>query len=434
MPDIADVKPRSLDLREKCQETGAKVAELRSIPRDKRTDEQNTELKAFAAELGALDLEFQNACNTERFDMERSKWDAEVRAAAAQAEKRAAGPMAAFDDTSDRTPQTMGEIATHDADFRSKLSERIEGFAGGGAGVRVPHLGEKRTLIDSAVTGSVNAGLWRPVGTPYAPVPRQMRMFVRDLMNVQETGLSAVPYIRELTPATNETGASSVAEGVAKPEVTMAFESDTAIVRKLAAWVPVTEEILDDAPTLRSYIDNRLTYMLKFREQDEIIRGNGVAPDLKGILNFTGVQTQGATTNDAAVDFGLAIGKIELVDGDADGIVMNPGDFWAMTTLRHTTFFDANVNGNGNAPFGTPDQTIWGLPVVRTRAMATTHALVGDWRMGATLFDRMQTNIRTSDSHDTFFILNKIAILIEERVALACERPDFFVNTTIDPS
>ena len=44
----------------------------------------------------------------------------------------------------------------------------------------------------------------------------------------------------------------------------------------------------------------------------------------------------------------------------------------------------------------------------------------------------MQATVRQSDSHDTFFIYNKVAILAEERIALAVHRPDAFVNTTID--
>jgi HK97 family phage major capsid protein len=58
--------------------------------------------------------------------------------------------------------------------------------------------------------------------------------------------------------------------------------------------------------------------------------------------------------------------------------------------------------------------------------------LVGSFRLGATLFDRMAATVRTSDSHSDYFVANKVAILIEERIALAVHRPDFFVETTID--
>ena len=72
-----------------------------------------------------------------------------------------------------------------------------------------------------------------------------------------------------------------MAEGVAKPEVVMQFVSDDAPVRKIAAWIPITTEIADDAPTLRGYIDTRLAYMLALREELEILSGNGISPDLR---------------------------------------------------------------------------------------------------------------------------------------------------------
>ena len=43
--------------------------------------------------------------------------------------------------------------------------------------------------------------------------------------------------------------------------------------------------------------------------------------------------------------------------------------------------------------------------------------ILADWAMGATLFDRMQATIRQSDSHDDWFVYNKVAILAEERIA-----------------
>jgi HK97 family phage major capsid protein len=257
-----------------------------------------------------------------------------------------------------------------------------------------------------------------------------MRLVLRDLIPSTTTNLSSVPYIREYTPATDETGASSVAEGAAKPEVIMAFSDQDAPVRKLAAWVPATMEILADAPTLLGYINGRLTYMLAYREQDQLIRGNGLAPDLQGILGTTGVQTQTATNNDVPATIADALAKVETVDGNANGIVMNPGDFWASVSERRSTTFDGEANGS--APIGTPAPTLWGVPVVRSRAMTTLTALVGDFANGAMIFDRQGVTIRQSDSHDTYFTLNKVAILAEKRLAFAVFRPDLFVNTTVD--
>lgn len=192
----------------------------------------------------------------------------------------------------------------------------------------------------------------------------------------------------------------------------------------------MTEEVLMDAPLLAAYITNRLTYMLQVREQAQVLNGNGTAPNIKGILQFSGVQTQAAIPDDPWAVFGLAAGKVENVDGYADGIAMNPLDFWLGVVERHANMFDGQSTAQ-SAPFGTPTPTVWGLPVVRTRALAQNSAVVGDWQSGATLLDREQITVRQSDSHDDYFVKNKVAVLAEERIGLAAHRPDFFVNCTL---
>jgi HK97 family phage major capsid protein len=56
----------------------------------------------------------------------------------------------------------------------------------------------------------------------------------------------------------------------------MEFTPALAPVVKIAAWIPVTEEILEDAPTLAGYINTRLAYMVDLREEAQIL--NGPAP------------------------------------------------------------------------------------------------------------------------------------------------------------
>jgi HK97 family phage major capsid protein len=285
---------------------------------------------------------------------------------------------------------------------------------------------EYRTLIQESPT---DAGLWMPRGTPQPPLIRQQRLFVRDLLSVINTTLASVPYIRELNPATNETGASSVAEGVAKPEVTMAFVGDDAPMRKIAAWVPVTSEIVDDAPTLRGYIDTRLGYMLAMREEREILNGNGISPDLRGIRNFVGLQTQAAVSGDYSATIGLSMGKIENVDGEPDGLAINPTDYWVMMTTRHSSQYDGGFTPG--LPWSMAPPTIFGLQVIRTRSMESGKALIGSFRLGATLFDRQQTVIKVGDQHSDWLVLNKLVVLAEERVGLANHRPDLFCEATL---
>ena len=416
--------PASAEVRETLLETAEKVAELRS--RKDRTPEQNAELRTAADELVAADALFTTAQRLEADALQRAAWENALANTDDRGESR--GPSAA-------TGRHTGGYRTVGADVVE--SPEYREWAEARSGERMPAIeldrslaAEFRTLLDSTTDGG-SPGVLLPAGTPIPPTPRQMRFFLRDLIPVTQTGLASVPYVRELNPATTETGATAVAEGVAKPEVEMDFESDDAPVRKIAAWIPATEEILADAPTLRGYINTRLAYMLRVREEAQSISGVGTSPHLKGITQFSGVQTQSADNADPFATIAKAIGKVENVDGDANGVAMNPTDFWTAVALRHSTWFDGNATNTGGAPFGGPAGTVWGLPVVRTRALTTLSALVADWT-GAQYFDRMTTTIRQSDSHDDYFVKNKVAVLAEERLALAVFRPDFFVDTTID--
>jgi HK97 family phage major capsid protein len=192
----------------------------------------------------------------------------------------------------------------------------------------------------------------------------------------------------------------------------------------------VTNQVLEDAPTLRSYIDGRLTYMLLIREEEGLLRGNGSSPNLQGILTHSSRQLQPAVAGDNPATIGQAIGKIELVDGEADGLVFHPTDFWAMMTTRHANPLDGGFTDAGQ-PFAGPPTTVWGLNSTRSRAMTTGHVLVGAFNMGAQVFDRTGITIRVTDSHDDYFIYNKTVILAEERLAFAIHRPDFFVDATL---
>lgn len=299
-----------------------------------------------------------------------------------------------------------------------------------------PFQAEVRNLIGEYGSGSqfaTGATGFVPLGSPTLSVPtlQRRRFFVRDLCTVQSTGLASVPYFRELNASTNETGAGMVSEGSAKPEVALEFQAADAPARKIAAWLPVTDEILSDAPTLRGYIDSRLEYMLMIREEAQELNGNGTAPNLTGITATSGIQTQGAVAGDLPATIGLAIGKVENVDGEADGVALNPLNFWTAVTKRYATSFD-NA-GTGNAPNAQAGIT-WGLPAIRTRAMADTKAIVAAWKLGATVFDREQTTIKVGDQHNDNFVKNILVVLGEKRVAFAIWRPALFVDTTVPNS
>ena len=73
-------------------------------------------------------------------------------------------------------------------------------------------------------------------------------------------------------------------------------------------------------------------------------------------------------------------------------------------------------------------------PVVATQAMTVDTFLVGAFRMGAQVFDRMMASVAVATENEDDFVNNLITILIEERLALVVNRPEAFVKGDITPA
>lgn len=303
---------------------------------------------------------------------------------------------------------------------------------------------ETRNLIgEFPNTPQYNSGSsgWLPVATPQMVngSMQRRRAFIRDLMTVSPTGLKVIPYIGETNQVSNETGMQMTSEGSAKSEVTLTFGPYSAIVEKIAGWLPITDEIVADAPTLMGYINGRLEYMAMIREEQQLLSGTGTSPQIQGLDTVTGLQTQamvsaaGETVNsgDFPATVAAAYALIENVDGEPDGVVCNPLNYWTAIAKRHTNQFD-NGFGTG-APGSRPSDVgiTWGETCVRTRACASGTAYIGSWKLGATLFDREEFNIRVKDQHSDWAVRNLNLIIGEKRIAVAWHRGSLFVKATV---
>lgn len=307
--------------------------------------------------------------------------------------------------------------------------------AAGGRQARGAFSTEVRTLIGGFTSGAydTSSDAWLPTITRQMNMPtlQRRRPFIRDLIGVQQTGLGSFPYIQELNATTNESGAAMTAEGSAKAEVVMEFTPADAPVRKITAWIPVTDEMIADAPTLRGYIDARLEYMLMIREEAQEYAGNGTAPNLTGLSTVSDTQTQTEVSGDFPGTTAAAIGKIENVDGEAGFLVCNPLNYWTAVGKRWANQFD---NGfGGNAPADAGGGISWGLEAVRTRAVSSGSGIVAD-RMCATVFERQGTTIKVGDQHSDNFVKNILVVLAEKRVALPIWRPNLIVVTSFPTS
>jgi HK97 family phage major capsid protein len=251
------------------------------------------------------------------------------------------------------------------------------------------------------------------------------RLTVADLLATGETDSPTIYYMKETT-ATN--AAATVAEGAAKPESTLAFDATTDSLKKIATWLPVSDEMLDDVAQIRSYIDNRLRFFIAQQEEAQLLNGDGTGTNLTGLRNRVGLTADQARGTDSNADaiFKQIMAIMTAAFVMPDGVIVHPAN-WTTTALSK----DSNGQYLGAGPFNTPlVPRMWGLPVVVTNAITSGVALVGAFRMGAQVFRKGGITVESSNSHASFFTTNLTAIRAEERAALAVYRPAAFGEVT----
>jgi HK97 family phage major capsid protein len=284
--------------------------------------------------------------------------------------------------------------------------------------------GASQTLdLKSITSGSTSggAGIWsdRLAGVIEDPL---RPLTVRDLLAQGSTSSNLIEWIRENVFTNN---AAPVTEGGTKPQSNITYERVDVPVRTIAHWIPATKQVLADFPQLQTLINGRLRYGLMLEEEDQILLGDGTGENIHGLVpQATAYQTARNKTGDTRIDqIRHAILQVRQAFYPSTGIVMNPAD-WEVIELQK--------DGEDRYLFANPNalniRTLWGLPVVESDAMPAGEFLVGSYRMAATLFDREQATIAVADQHADFFIKNMLAILAEERLALAVSRPKAFVH------
>jgi HK97 family phage major capsid protein len=282
------------------------------------------------------------------------------------------------------------------------------------------------------VTGTVGSNtseansLVSVLRVPGIVAPPERKMTIRDLLAPGQTSQGMIEYVQE-TGFTNN--AAVVTEGSTKPTSDLTFELKTAPVRTIATLFKASRQILDDAPALRSYIDARARYGLRYKEEAELLTGDGTGAHIKGLVpSATAFNAAFVVPLKQRIDtIRLAILQVMLAEFPASGIVLNPTDWAAIQTLKDTT--GRYIIGNpadGNVP------RLWNLPVVETQAMAASETLVGAFNLGAQIFDRLEIEILLSTENSTDFEKNMVTIRAEERLALAIYRPEAFVHADFD--
>lgn len=295
------------------------------------------------------------------------------------------------------------------------------------------------TLSTANAAGSAGASVFPTVLPGILQIP-QRRLTIRDLISSGQMTGNALQYVRQ-TGFTNN--AAMVAEGARKPQSDLQLELVDTTAKVIAHFMKASRQVLDDSAQLRSLIDGHLLYGLAFREEAQILYGDGTGQNLLGIVPQASDYDDApeATLADRrSADAGVTPGRVGVIDRirlamlqavlaefPATGIVLNPLD-WALIELEQDGM-NRYIIGQ---PQGDAQPRLWRTPVVETPAIVAGNFLTGAFRLGAQLFDRWAARVQLATENEDDFVNNLVTILAEERLALAVYRPEAFIYGPVE--
>jgi HK97 family phage major capsid protein len=216
--------------------------------------------------------------------------------------------------------------------------------------------------------------------------------------------------------------AKTTAEGGAKTPVFVDFTKRTTSIEKIAAFLPISDEMLEDEPQIASYINGRLTVFVKQAEEAYVM--NKLLST--AISTADGSDLLGGTNMFDAIAAGIL--TVQTSAGmDPDAVLIHPVDFWKLATSKDAV--DGQYFSGG--PYRSPASSPWGIRTVVTREALLGNPLVGAFRDGAVLWRKGGLSVEASNSHSDYFRKDLTALRAEERLGLTVLRPKAFCKVSL---
>lgn len=250
------------------------------------------------------------------------------------------------------------------------------------------------------------------------------RVFLADLLPRIPVGQGSVEYVQDQSPLADMADKpAETAEAAAKPQAGPTLAVVTEAIPTVPVWANITRQTAADVPQVMGYLDTRLRYALRRRVDKQAINGDGVSPNILGLLARTGIVAYAPGVAEARyLSIRRGIRLLEDVEAVPEIIVLNPADAELFDISNHAT---AGLHANpdfagGLATSGT--RSAWGMQQVRSTAVAAGTAMLID-PMAVAILDRQQVAAYMTDSHASNFTSNILTLLLETRVGLALFDP-----------
>lgn len=276
--------------------------------------------------------------------------------------------------------------------------------------------------VDSTTGNNVVPAAYQP-GIIFDP---DRASHVREYLPSGSTTSDSIRYLEETSYVD---GTAPRTTGSLMGETTFDLTVKDAQVRNVSTYVRLTDEMLSDVSGLTSYLSARLPKKIRVKEDNMLLYG------VDAPFTFTGITEVAAAYVDELADANVnrydvlikAIAQVRDFEYKATAIMVHPDDYFNMLLIK---------DGYGQyvmpdaIRFGTEMPRIAGVPLVANTAITTGDFLVGDFSLGAQLFDRQQSSVRFFEQDQDNAIRGVITVVANERIALPIYRPNAFVYGT----
>ena len=241
------------------------------------------------------------------------------------------------------------------------------------------------------------------------------RYGILENVNSGSTDSKFVTYVQQ----TADTNGTWTAEAIAKSEGQPTWSEISEEVKKIATYVKVSKEMLEDLSFIRSEINNDLMTGLRESIEQALLSGAG-GTSIKGLLDASmGLPTYNGSFDDEVRDANISDlirvvkAQVEASNFSPTHVVLNPEDIAKLQLTKDSggqytyPMFLPNQMGDG-------EMVIAGMRVISSTYMTAGNYLVGDMSKVNVKFRNNMTLEVGLDAND--FTRNMVTILAEARL------------------
>jgi HK97 family phage major capsid protein len=249
-------------------------------------------------------------------------------------------------------------------------------------------------------------------------VPKR-RTWIMDIITRGQATSNIISWVEQ---ANIDGGAGGTAEGDVKNQMDFDIEVRNEALVKRTVYIKVSEEMLEDVDFLSSEINNELLRTLSLDIDNQLLTGNGTAPNLTGLLSVATSWSAGSFANavDEANNWDVlrtAINQVSIAHFEPNVILMHPSDVTAMGLTK-------GADGHYVMP---PFQSAEGKMVTGVRILENTGMTIDNFLVmdstRATAFWKDNIRIEVGWVNDDF-VRNLRTVLAEARLLQRVRKND----------